>query len=196
MERAPVPDKVHMEIDSGDHQHQDSKRDFQSISGKVIHFNKGAAFFRFTPSSSLNNGGGEEQGVCLFRPNKLYVDGQKLGASNFKSVETISAVLSVGDTVSGLAVRHTDTKPYKLDTLEAELVPGWYATIVWKVELLKFDINNTQNSREGIGLYGPSYVSNFVSFVTNSKQLSYIKNLYRIFALLLALCIPKIVQHH
>ena len=196
MERAPVPDKVHMEIDSGDHQLQDSKRDFQSISGKVIHFNKGAAFFRFTPSSSLNNGGGEEQGVCLFRPNKLYVDGQKLGASNFKSVETISAVLSVGDTVSGLAVRHTDTKPYKLDTLEAELVPGWYATIVWKVELLKFDINNTQNSREGIGLYGPSYVSNFVSFVTNSKQLSYIKNLYRIFALLLALCIPKIVQHH
>ena len=140
MESAPVPDKVHMEIDSGDHQHQDSKRDFQSISGKVIHFNKGAAFFRFTPS--LNNGGGEEQGVCLFRPNKLYVDGQKLGASNFKSVETISAVLSVGDTVSGLAVRHTDTKPYKLDTLETELVPGWYATIVWKVELLNFDINS------------------------------------------------------
>ena len=143
MESAPVPDKVHMEIDSGDHQHQDSKRDFQTVSGKVIHFNKGAAFFRFTPSSSLNNGGGgEEQGVCLFRPNKLYVDGQKLGASNFKSVETISAVLSVGDTVSGLAVRHTDTKPYKLDTLEAELVPGWYATIVWKVELHIFYINN------------------------------------------------------
>ena len=143
MESAPVPDKVHMEIDSGDHQHQDSKRDFQTVSGKVIHFNKGAAFFRLTPSSSsLNNGGGEEQGGCLFRPNKLYVDGQKLGASNFKSVETISAVLSVGDTVSGLAVRHTDTKPYKLDTLETELVPGWYATIVWKVELLNFD-NNT-----------------------------------------------------
>ena len=150
MESAPVPDKVHMEIDSGDHQHQDSKRDFQTVSGKVIHFNKGAAFFRFTPSSSLNNGGGEEQGVCLFRPNKLYVDGQKLGASNFKSVETISAVLSVGDTVSGLAVRHTDTKPYKLDTLETELVPGSSARL----------------AASPVALRGPGLVTN-VLFVNN-----------------------------
>ena len=54
------------------------------VQGKLFHFNKGAAFFSF------HHDGGEH--VCLFRPNKIIIDKQKLGASNFKSVEAIAKV--------------------------------------------------------------------------------------------------------
>ena len=112
-------DKISMEIDSSEHT-------VITVTGQVIHFNKGAAFFRFTKQN--------KDEVCLFRPNKLFIDGQKLGASHFKSVEAISQILSVGDPISGLAGPITEPKPYKLEALGTEITPGWYAQIVWKGE--------------------------------------------------------------
>ena len=74
------------------------------VSGHICHFNKGAAFFKFSKD-------GEEQ-ICLFRPNKIVVDGQKIGASVFKSIDTISKILAVGDAVSAVVVLCSVTKPY------------------------------------------------------------------------------------
>ena len=56
------------------------------VSGKLFHFNKGAAFFSF------RHDGIQGEQICLFRPNKIIVDKQKLGASNFKSVDAIAKV--------------------------------------------------------------------------------------------------------
>ena len=56
------------------------------VSGKLFHFNKGAAFFSF------RRDGIQGEQICLFRPNKIIVDKQKLGASNFKSVDAIAKV--------------------------------------------------------------------------------------------------------
>ena len=58
------------------------------VSGKLFHFNKGAAFFSF------RRDGIQGEQICLFRPNKIIVDKQKLGASNFKSVDAIAKVTS------------------------------------------------------------------------------------------------------
>ena len=96
------------------------------VTGQLYHYNKGAAFFRF------NKNGAEE--TCLFRPNKLYIDQQKLGASNFKSLEAISRVLAVGETLSGLVVPCQENKAYRIEELQCELQPGWYAQAVWKGE--------------------------------------------------------------
>ena len=56
------------------------------VSGKLFHFNKGAAFFSF------HRDGSQGEQICLFRPNKIIIDKQKLGASNFKSVDAIAKV--------------------------------------------------------------------------------------------------------
>ena len=58
------------------------------VSGKLFHFNKGAAFFSF------RRDGIQGEQICLFRPNKIIIDKQKLGASNFKSVDAIAKVSS------------------------------------------------------------------------------------------------------
>lgn len=58
------------------------------VSGKLFHFNKGAAFFSF------HRDGSQGEQICLFRPNKIIIDKQKLGASNFKSVDAIAKVSS------------------------------------------------------------------------------------------------------
>ena len=58
------------------------------VSGKLFHFNKGAAFFSF------HRDGCKGEQICLFRPNKIIIDKQKLGASNFKSVDAIAKVSS------------------------------------------------------------------------------------------------------
>ena len=112
-------DKIGMEIDG-------SEQPLLTVTGEVLHFNKGAAFFRFTRQN--------KDEVCLFRPNKLFLDGQKLGASNFKSVEAISQVLSVGDSISGLVGPITEAKPYRLEALGTEITPGWYGQMVWRGE--------------------------------------------------------------
>ena len=99
------------------------------VQGRLFHFNKGAAFFSFQHE-------GRDQ-VCLFRPNKIIVQRQKLGASNFKSVEAISKVMSVGDTVGGLVVPHTDSKSYVIhdpSSVSSSITPCWYAQAVWKGE--------------------------------------------------------------
>ena len=103
-------DKVTMDIDS----ETGLNKEIITVSGEVFHFNKGAAFFRF----SHNNRNAE---ICLFRPNKLYLDGQKLGASHFKSVATISNILSIGDIVHGMVVPYQEAKSYALDGMEEKL---------------------------------------------------------------------------
>jgi hypothetical protein len=72
-----------MEIDGGS-----PTQGRMEVSGKLFHFNKGAAFFSFHHDGSDH--------VCLFRPNKILIEKQKLGASNFKSVESIGKVNSPG----------------------------------------------------------------------------------------------------
>ena len=57
------------------------------VSGKLFHFNKGAAFLTFSHDACQ----GEQ--ICLFRPNKIIIDNQKLSASNFKSVDAIAKVI-------------------------------------------------------------------------------------------------------
>ena len=109
-----------MEIDSG---HRLPGEPIE-VNGELFHFNKGAAFFRF------NHENKEE--ICLFRPNKLYLNKQKLGASNFKSIETISRIVTVGDRLGALVVAHQECKSYRLEDLNIETTPGWYAVAVWK----------------------------------------------------------------
>ena len=111
-------DKISMEIDSSSAP--------MEVTGKLFHYNKGAAFFRFVKDG--------KEDVCLFRPNKIFVDKQKLGASNFKSIDAISKIMAVGDTVSGLVVSHSDSKSYKIDDLSCEITPTWYAQAIWKGE--------------------------------------------------------------
>jgi len=109
-------DKISMEIDSSSTP--------MEVTGKLFHYNKGAAFFRFVKDG--------KEDICLFRPNKIFVDKQKLGASNFKSIDAISKVMEVGDVVSGLVVPHSDSKSYKIDGLACEITPTWYAQAIWK----------------------------------------------------------------
>ena len=124
-----------MEIDSG----FNGEKQPIEVTGVLFHFNKGAAFFRF------NYGGKEE--TCLFRPNKLYLNKQKLGASNFKSLETISKVLSVGDLLTALVVPHQDCKSYRLEDLNIETTPAWYALAIWKGDKPD-EVGNTTNGDE------------------------------------------------
>ena len=96
------------------------------VSGKLFHFNKGAAFLTFSHDACQ----GEQ--ICLFRPNKIIIDNQKLGASNFKSVDAIAKVLwdhvlgspgkvflvqvmKVGDPMSAVVVPHSASKPYVIN---------------------------------------------------------------------------------
>ena len=115
-------DKVTMDIDS----ETDLNKEIITVYGEVFHFNKGAAFFRFSHNNDRN------AEICLFRPNKLYVDGQKLGASHFKSVSTIGNILAIGDIVHGMVVPYKEAKSYALDGMEGEITPEWYAHHVWK----------------------------------------------------------------
>jgi hypothetical protein len=101
------------------------------VSGKLFHFNKGAAFFSF------HRDGSQGEQICLFRPNKIIIDKQKLGASNFKSVDAIAKVMKVGDPLGGLVVPHSASKPYVINDPScdaSEITPGWYAQAVWKGE--------------------------------------------------------------
>ena len=97
------------------------------VSGKLFHFNKGAAFLTFSHDACQ----GEQ--ICLFRPNKIIIDNQKLGASNFKSVDAIAKVIlwdhvlvspakvfpeqvmKVGDPMSAVVVPHSASKPYVIN---------------------------------------------------------------------------------
>ena len=49
-------DKISMEIDCAP----------MEVTGKLFHYNKGAAFFRFVKDG--------KEDICLFRPNKIFVD--------------------------------------------------------------------------------------------------------------------------
>ena len=57
------------------------------VVGSVVSYNRGAGFLQF----SLD--GADE--VCLFRPNKLVVDGQKVPAGKIKTFEGLSKVISL-----------------------------------------------------------------------------------------------------
>jgi len=97
------------------------------VSGKICHFNKGAAFFQFQHD--------RQDQICLFRPNKIFIDGQKMGASVFKSIDTINKIMAVGDEVSAVVVLSSVTKPYIVtgtDNQSYEINPRWYANMIWK----------------------------------------------------------------
>jgi hypothetical protein len=79
------------------------------ISGTVIHFNKGAAFLQFREEGE---GGG---GTCLFRPNRLLVNGRRLTTSQLRTVESIGQFLALGDTLSGLVTPRHGARPYVLN---------------------------------------------------------------------------------
>jgi hypothetical protein len=78
------------------------------VSGTVIHFNKGAAFLQFREEG----GGG---GTCLFRPNRLLVNGRRLTTSQLRTVESIGQFLALGDTLSGLVTPRHGARPYVLN---------------------------------------------------------------------------------
>lgn len=103
-----------------------------SVSGSLFHFNKGSAFFRFHDKDD-----GSEQ-ICLFRPNKILINKQKMGASNFQSIEAISKLIAEGDEVGALVVPHIDSKTYTITNARSgavsKVIPGWYAQAVWKGE--------------------------------------------------------------
>ena len=64
------------------------------VSGTIVNFNRGAAFFYFRRDGEAGcgaEGGGTEE-VCMFRPNRLHVDGQKIPASKIKTVEAVGKV--------------------------------------------------------------------------------------------------------
>ena len=89
--------------------------------GTVLHFNKGAAFFRFLePGATAGEPAG---GICLFRPNRLLVGGRRLTTSQLKTVESIGAFLAVGDTVSGLITPRNGARSYVLTTDNKVQVP-------------------------------------------------------------------------
>lgn len=56
----------------------------EEVSGKIVNFNRGLGFFSFVKD-------GTEQ-ICMFRPNKILVDGQKIPASKIKNVEQLNKV--------------------------------------------------------------------------------------------------------
>ena len=55
------------------------------VVGTVINFNRGAGFVEVTASDGSRE-------ICLFRPNKLIVDGQKVPSSKLKTVEGLQEV--------------------------------------------------------------------------------------------------------
>ena len=79
------------------------------VSGTVIHFNKGAAFFQFQAE-------GGTAAICLFRPNRVLINGRRLTTGQLKSVDTIGQLLAIGDTVTGLVTPRTGDKPYVVST--------------------------------------------------------------------------------
>ena len=79
------------------------------VSGTVIHFNKGAAFFQFQAE-------GGTAAICLFRPNRVLINGRRLTTGQLKSVDTIGQLLAIGDTVTGLVTPRTGDQPYVVST--------------------------------------------------------------------------------
>jgi hypothetical protein len=77
------------------------------VTGTLIHFNRGAAFFQFQDDRA---GGGSA--ICLFRPNRLLVAGRRLTTAHLKTVESIGQFIAVGDTLTGLVTPRTGARPY------------------------------------------------------------------------------------
>jgi len=99
------------------------------VVGSVVSYNRGAGFLQF----SLD--GADE--VCLFRPNKLVVDGQKVPAGKIKTFEGLSKYLSLEDTLTAVVSLATDLKSYKVFNSkgeELEMTPRWYSNYIWKGE--------------------------------------------------------------
>jgi hypothetical protein len=90
------------------------------VSGTVIHFNKGAAFLQFREEG----GGGGAPATCLFRPNRLLVNGRRLTTSQLRTVESIGQFLSLGDTLSGLVTPRHGARPYVLNADSKVPVPS------------------------------------------------------------------------
>ena len=62
----------------------------KQVCGTVLSFNRGAGFLKFNLHGKEN--------ICLFRPNRLFIDGQKVPASKIKTIDGVSKVLiSPGD---------------------------------------------------------------------------------------------------
>jgi len=97
------------------------------ISGQVVSFNRGAGFIQFPHEGKAE--------VCLFRPNRLYVDGEKIPAGKIKTLEGIGKYLSIGDPLSAEVRRATDLKEYTVLDGEGKsisLTPTWYSSYAWK----------------------------------------------------------------
>ena len=86
------------------------------VTGTVIHFNRGAAFFQFPAAAVGDEEGGTDPATCLFRPNRLLVGGRRPTTGQLKTVETIRQFLSVGDTVTGLVMPRTGDRPFLVTT--------------------------------------------------------------------------------
>lgn len=100
------------------------------VTGTVIHFNKGAAFFRFQEAGGV-------MATCLFRPNRLLVAGRRLTTGQLKTAAAIGQFLAVGDTVTGLITPRVGARPYVVNTDNKEqltIEPAWYAEHIWKGE--------------------------------------------------------------
>jgi hypothetical protein len=98
--------------------------------GIVLHFNKGAAFFKFEDAKP-------EPAVCLFRPNRLLVDGRRLTTGQLKTVESIGQFLAVGDIVTGLVTPRNGARPYTVctDSKVRALVGGRLAIVTVLITL-------------------------------------------------------------
>jgi len=106
------------------------------VSGTVIHFNKGAAFLQFQ-----EEGAGGRLATCLFRPNRLLVEGRRLTTGQLRTVESIGQFLVVGDTLTGLLTPRSGARPYVLNADDKEpltIEPAWYAEHIWKGEKPSF----------------------------------------------------------
>ena len=68
--------------------------DSRKIVGRVVSFNRGVGFLEFDLGAE-DGGREEEEGgkeVCLFRPNRLVVNGTKVPAGKFKTPEGVAQV--------------------------------------------------------------------------------------------------------
>ena len=105
------------------------------VSGKLLYLDTSFALFSFHCDGSQ----GEQ--ICLFHPCKIIVNKQRLGAKNFKSLDAIAKVMSVGDPLGGIVVPKSwpkgASKPFEINNPGCdarEITPTWYAQAVWKGE--------------------------------------------------------------
>jgi len=98
------------------------------VSGPILSFNRGVAFLSF----SLD---GQEE-IAMFRPNRLYIDGEKVPSNKVKTLEGLSTVLNVADRVFAIVDKNEDVKTYTIKLGDSDedvtISPRWFGTCVWK----------------------------------------------------------------